>query len=172
MKKYVAIILLFILSLSAKAPVYTEEIASIVKASVEKRAIEIRLVLMKEHYVEKLMFIIRLIESNNNYTSIGSSGEYGAYQFMPKTWQLWSNMYFDETLNIIIPENQDKVAKARIYDLLDRDYTYKEIAAIWNSGSPRWKGRSGVNMFGVYYNVESYVNKFDTQYKLLTLKID
>lgn len=64
----------------------------------------------------------------------GSSGEKGAYQFMPETWKTWAKQYVgDENAEMTI-ENQNKVAYSRIKDLLNKGYTLPQIASEWNSG--------------------------------------
>ena len=152
MRKY-AIITLLLLSFLCKAPtldvgLYEKKIIEI-KEYAEKLRIERETNL----YIEKLMFVTRIVETSDNYFAVGSSGEFGAYQFMPGSWRLWCLIHFGEELSIYNPENQDKVAKAELRKLHDAGYNHKEIAAIWNSGKPKWKGRRGVNKFGVYYDV-------------------
>ncbi|MFH1052745.1 MAG: hypothetical protein V1779_17635 [bacterium] len=113
---------------------------------------------------------IKQIESNGNYTSKGASGEYGAYQFMPKTWQSWSQQFVSETLGIPIkeqtgildatPENQDAVAEWKIQQWVEQGYTPEQIASMWNSGTPNWEGKVGTNNQGVKYDVPAYVDRF------------
>jgi hypothetical protein len=109
------------------------------------------------------------IESNNNYQAIGASGEYGAYQFMPTTWDYWSLKYYNRLLKPL-PSHQDSVAIKRIRDWIEDGLTPQEIASYWNSGSPYWQNKIGVNSHGVYYNVPSYVNKFTRTYNMLKKK--
>jgi hypothetical protein len=169
MRKY-AIIILFFTYLIGKAPTLEGYNAQSIQDRTVEFAKEIRAKIERNLYIEKLMFITRLVESSDNYHTIGSSGEYGAYQFMPGSWHLWSIIYFGEVLSIYIPENQDKVAKAKIGELHDKGYNHKEIAAIWNSGKPKWIGRKGINKYGIKYDVENHVNKFHRHYLLLTVK--
>lgn len=113
--------------------------------------------------VEKIAKAIRKIESNNNYQANGLSGDYGAYQFMPKTWDKLCMLYFVSKLEMT-EYNQDMIAEFYIKDLVKTGYTPKQIASIWNCGSPKWEGKKGVNKFGVKYNVPYYVKKFEIQY--------
>ena len=110
---------------------------------------------------------IKEIESRGNYNAEGASGEFGAYQFMPDTWNSWSSDYAKEVLKMSIaqldqtPVNQDAVAKWKIQQWLDNGLTPQQIAAKWNSGSEvGWENKIGTNSQGVDYNVPAYVNKF------------
>lgn len=108
---------------------------------------------------------IKLVESGGNYNAQGASGENGAYQFMPGTWASWSSEYASQVLQQSVaklpmtPENQDAVAKFKIQQWLNQGYTPDQIASMWNSGSPDYQGKVGVNSKGVKYDVPSYVNK-------------
>lgn len=108
---------------------------------------------------------IKQVESNGNYEASGASGEYGAYQFMPSTWDSWSNDYANNVLgqSAVLeptPQNQDAVAQYKIQQWLDNGLTPQQIAAKWNSGSEfGWENKIGTNSQGVAYNVPSYVNK-------------
>lgn len=112
----------------------------------------------------KIIKVIKSIESSGKYNAIGDSGEYGAYQIMKDTWKYWCIIYFGEILEPTI-ENQDKVALEVVKALLIREHSPKEIASIWNCGSPKWDGKIGVNKYGVNYNVPMYVNKFIKRYE-------
>ena len=111
---------------------------------------------------------IKQIESNNNYEAKGASGEYGAYQFMPATWDSWSSDYANKVLGQSTrrleqtPENQDAVAEFKIQQWLSQGLSSEQIAAKWNSGSEiGWENKIGVNKQGVAYNVPNYVKKFN-----------
>ena len=108
---------------------------------------------------------IKQIESRGNYTVVGGSQEYGAYQFTPATWTRLCQRFMDEELDIRITTNQDLIAYLAISRLVDKGYMAKQIASIWNSGSSKWNGKIGINKYGVKYNVPSYVNKFNNTYK-------
>jgi len=116
--------------------------------------------------VDQIAEAIKQIESGGDYNAKGGSGENGAYQFMPGTWQSWSSAYADEVLNKSVaelemtPENQDAVAKWKIHKWIDQGYTPQQIASMWNSGSPEWAGKVGTNKHGVKYDVPAYVSKF------------
>lgn len=108
---------------------------------------------------------IKQIESNGNYQARGASGEYGAYQYMPGTWQQWSREYaqangIQQTLDVTSPQNQDAVANWKIQQWLNQGYGPQQIASMWNSGSPEWQGKVGTNSQGVPYNVPQYVERF------------
>jgi hypothetical protein len=111
--------------------------------------------------VDLLLETIKYIESRNNYHLKGGSREYGAYQFTRATWRYYSYMFFKELLDITIPENQDKVARAKVEMLVKNGFTNEEIAAFWNSGTRNnWKTKIGINKYGVKYDVPKYVETF------------
>lgn len=105
--------------------------------------------------------------SGDTYNTRGKSGEYGAYQFMPKTWKGWAGEILGNPNAPLTKENQNKVAYTKIKTWKDQGYTPKQIAAMWNSGQPDWEGKVGVNKFGVKYNVPLYVNKVYAGYNEL-----
>ena len=100
---------------------------------------------------------IRQVESGGNYSAKGGSGESGAYQFMPSTWKIWAKTYLGNANAPMTKSNQDKVATAKINSLLKQGYSAREIALIWNGGSPTVK--KGVNKYGVKYDTLAYANK-------------
>ena len=103
---------------------------------------------------EAMANAIRQVESGGNYEAKGASGEYGAYQIMPGTWKGWAGD-LEQT-----PENQDKIARQKFQEWIDKGLTSEEMAAKWNSGSEKdWKNKKGVNKKGVAYDVPAYVNK-------------
>jgi muramidase (phage lysozyme) len=92
-----------------------------------------RVKLLFEQRVDRIMAALKAVESSNRYHVHGQSGEYGAYQFMPKTWERFCKYYFGEILDITDPANQDAVARERIKDLIFKGYSDEQIANIWNS---------------------------------------
>jgi hypothetical protein len=116
--------------------------------------------------VDLLLQAIKIVESGGDYTIKGKSGEIGAYQFTRATYRMYSYLYFKELLPMT-PENQDKIARKKIENLVKAGFTDSEIASFWNSGSPKWKGKVGVNKYGVKYNVPKYVEKFNETIKKL-----
>ncbi len=156
MKKIIWILTL-ILPLCAEAPNIDSKLISLAR-------IEARINAYMDNYLklqkrtESLLFAIKMVESNGNYFSIGNSGEFGAYQFTPKTWKSLCLKYVGKELDIRIPDNQDYIAFLKIKSLIEKGYSDEEIASIWNSGSSVWYGKVGVNKFGVPYNVPKYVN--------------
>ncbi|MFP4025765.1 MAG: transglycosylase SLT domain-containing protein [Thiohalospira sp.] len=115
--------------------------------------------------INNLLAALRTIESNNTYNAKGSSGEYGAYQFMPETWDIYCYMFFGKQLDITNPKNQDIIAYKKIENLINKGYSNSEIAATWNSGNAQnWQSKIGVNSYGISYNVPAYVDNFLTIY--------
>lgn len=118
--------------------------------------------------VDLLLQTIKIVESGGDYTVKGKSSEYGAYQFTSATYKMYSYLYFKELLPMT-PENQDKIARKKIENLVKTGFTDSEIASFWNSGSPKWEGKIGINKYGVKYNVPKYVEKFDKTIKKLNI---
>lgn len=109
---------------------------------------------------------IRQVESGGNYNAIGDSGtSKGAYQFNSSNYEDWAKQYGLNPSDFS-PTNQDKVAYARINDLLGKGYTQSQVASIWNSGNPdpTVAGSGHNDALGVDYDVPAYVNKVKQAY--------
>lgn len=108
---------------------------------------------------------IRQTETGNRAVS-GKSGELPSrYQFMPSTWRQWSKEVLGIENAPLTLENENKVAYTKIKNWKDSGYNPAQIASMWNSGKPDWKGKKGVNKYGVAYDVPSYVNKVYSTYQ-------
>jgi len=114
----------------------------------------------QERIISRLMYTFRIIESGDDYTKRGLSGEYGAYQFLPSTWTLYCLEFYGKELDIRVDENQDRVAYLKLKKLLDNGFTEDQIASFWNSGRANGHHLVGVNKHGVPYNVKKYVDNF------------
>jgi len=117
--------------------------------------------------VDDIANAIKQIESNNDYTRKGASGEFGAYQFMPATWNSWSQEYARNVLQKSMkleqtPENQDAVAKFKIGQWLAQGLSPEQIASKWNSGDANayLRNHMGTNAQGVAYDTVNHVEKF------------
>jgi len=107
--------------------------------------------------IVKLLQAIREQESGGNYEAKGASGEYGAFQFMPATWKMVSKKYLKQDNAEMTKANQNKAAYMYIQDLKNQGRTPAEVVSIWNSGSPQWEGKVGINRQGVKYDTPNYV---------------
>jgi hypothetical protein len=152
MKRYLGglLILFTISSYAPNDPFYVEKITAC--------RIAIETAMERENRIERLLYAIREVESGGNYEMVGGSREYGAYQFTMATWRMYTFLYFREILEMS-PENQDRVARQKVENLVDAGFSDREIASIWNCGKPDWEGRIGVNRYGVRYNVPHHVEK-------------
>lgn len=75
---------------------------------------------------------IRVQESGGDYHAIGDKGNsHGAYQFNGDNFKSWAAQYKLDP-NDFSPVNQDKVAYARINDLLSKGLAPSEVTAMWN----------------------------------------
>lgn len=108
---------------------------------------------------------IRDVESGGNFQARGKSGEYGAYQFMPTTWQKVAPQFgVNKALDMASPEEQNKVAYHYIESLRKQGYNPGQIASIWNSGRSNPSGNVGVNSSGASYNTPQYVENVYNKY--------
>ncbi len=103
----------------------------------------------------------------NAYSASGKSGEYGAYQFMPQTWNTLSQKYLgqDVPLTSSTTAQQNEVAYKYIQDLKNQGYNPAQVASIWNSGKPNPTGNVGVNKYGAAYNTPQYVKNVVNAYE-------
>ncbi len=123
-----------------------------------------------------LTHAIALAESGSNgtpnYNAVGDNGtSFGAYQ-----WNGAGHFASDAKSaglnpNDFSPENQDKVAYAKIKGWKDQGLTPAEIASKWNSGQPNnYQNHSGVtNINGklIHYDTPAYVQKVHKFYNQL-----
>lgn len=107
---------------------------------------------------------IRQHESGNRPVS-GASGEGGRYQFMPDTWKSGAQKYLGDPNAPMTLENENKVAYSKIKEWKDAGYNPAQIASMWNSGSPNWEGKVGINKYGVKYDTPSYVKNVYANYQ-------
>ena len=87
----------------------------------------------------------------------GESGEYGCFQFLPGTWELFSKEILGY-LAPLTPINEEYVALTKIEEWLRDGHSTIQIALLWNQGNLS-KCKSGINSFGVNYNSCEYVNE-------------
>jgi len=121
----------------------------------------------QERLTLRICETLRVIETNENYQKIGGSNEYGAYQFTKSTWDYWNEKLLSYPLDWTLPHHQDLLAYKKVLFLVEQNYSPSEIAAIWNCGEPDWRGRKGINRYGVPYNVPYYVYKFERHFYTL-----
>jgi hypothetical protein len=109
---------------------------------------------------------IRKTESNDNFNAKGKSGESGAYQWMPTTWQAHAKEVLGDPNAPMTPSNQNAVAYTIIKGWKDKGLNPAQIAAKWNSGSHvGWENKVGTNSQGVSYNVPAYVKSVTDTYQ-------
>lgn len=108
---------------------------------------------------QKLAMAISQHESGGKQVR-GASGEFGAFQFLPTTWQKISK----EMTGKVLPqtaENEQKIAVAKIEQLLNRGYTPQQVAMVWNGslgGTEKPVAKRGVNSYGQKYDTVGYAN--------------
>lgn len=122
--------------------------------------------------VVNLAKAIRAIETKGQkdpYTARGGSGEYGAYQFTPGTWEKASTKYLGKAIPLegSTREQQNEVAYKQLKEFKDQGLNVGQIASIWNSGKadayldPNYKG---VNQYGIRYDVPQYAKSVAETY--------
>lgn len=121
---------------------------------------------------------IRQTESGGDAKAKGKSGEYGAYQYTHGTWAKDS---VDAGVNVPLEqssiEDQNKVAYHTIKKWKDAGYNPGQIASMWNAGGgepdaytgkfSNGKPSTGVNSYGVHYDVPAYAKSVATAYQTL-----
>lgn len=128
--------------------------------------------------VVNLAKAIRQSESGGNFSATGKSGEYGAYQFTPDTWNKEAPQYgIDSPLNSATPEQQNAVAYNQIKKWKDSGKDVTQIASMWNAGEGEpnaYTGKFsdgsssvGTNTQGVKFNVPEYVKSVTSAYQTL-----
>lgn len=117
---------------------------------------------------------IRQVESNGNFQAQGKSGEYGAYQFMPDTWNATAPKYgVNVPLEQATPEQQNEVAYKQLADWAQQnpDWNVGNFASAWNAGPGKpnayLEGNSGTNAEGVSYDTPAYAQKVAQTYQQL-----
>lgn len=122
---------------------------------------------------------IRQVESGGNFQATGKSGEYGAYQFTPDTWNNLSQKYIGKKIPLqqATPEQQNQAAYSQIAEWKKAGYNVGQIASMWNAGQgepdaytgtfSNGKPSIGVNKFGVKYSVPDYAKSVATAYQQL-----
>jgi len=169
MKRLLCIMVFLFLGIATYAPEQTEREEYLFETYEEFERID-----QREDRIDALQVSIMFTESRGRYHVRGMSGEYGAYQFMWRTWTNWSRQYAGEVLDISCPRNQDAVARYKIESMVDQGYDDETIIAFWNSGrTDGWENMIGTNSHGVYYNVPRYVqtvmNNMDIAQKRIQL---
>lgn len=113
---------------------------------------------------------IRQVESRGNFQEKGASGEYGAYQFTPDTWNGASKKYLGQNVDLFsaTPDQQNEVAYKRIADWENQGYDLGQVASMWNAGEGRPNAYEenfrGVNKQGVSYDTPAYAKKVAETY--------
>ena len=107
-----------------------------------------------------------------DYTAKGASGEYGAYQYLPATWQARATQFLGSnapSLQDATPDQQNEVTYKWVQSKLAAGYTPAQVASMHNAGegAPNaWQGNAGTNAEGVQYNTKAYaqgVQKYASQ---------
>lgn len=120
--------------------------------------------------VVNLAKAVRRVESGDNFTARGKSGEFGAYQFTAPTWAQYSLEVLGQSipLEAATPEQQNQVAYTKMKQWKDAGRNVGEVASMWNAGESRpdaYLGHSGVNDMGVAYDTSAYAQRVAEAYQ-------
>lgn len=115
---------------------------------------------------------IRQTESGGDFKARGKSGEYGAYQFTPDTWNKTAPKYgVNVPLDQATPEHQNEVAYKQIKEWKDAGNNVGQIASMWNAGEAKpnayLEGNAGVNKSGAKYDTGKYAESVAKAYQTL-----
>lgn len=106
------------------------------------------------------------------FTAIGKSGEYGAYQFMPSTWDATAPKFgVNVPLSQATPDQQNQVAYEQLsqWKTEHPDWNVGNFASAWNAGAGApdayLTGNSGTNSKGVAYDTPGYASKVANAYQ-------
>lgn len=117
---------------------------------------------------------IRQVESGGNYSASGKSGEYGAYQFEPSTWDAAAPQYgINVPLSQATREQQNEVAVKTINSWITsgKATNIGQVASMWNAGEGKpnayLDGNKGVNSKGVSYDTAAYAKNVALAYHAL-----
>ena len=115
---------------------------------------------------------IRQTESGGDWSAKGGSGEWGAYQFTPGTWDAYaSEAGVNAVFGSATPDQQNEVAYKKIKQWKDQGYNPGQIASMWNAGAGKpnayQEGHKGVNAHGVEYDTPEYAKKVAMAYQSL-----
>lgn len=115
---------------------------------------------------------LRQVESAGNFQAQGKSGEYGAYQFMPTTWQATAPKYgVTVPLQQATPEQQNEVAYKQLAEWKQEhpDWNVGNFASAWNAGPGKpdayQQNNIGTNSQGVQYDTPAYAKKVAEAYQ-------
>ena len=115
---------------------------------------------------------IRETESKSDFNAKGKSGEWGAYQWTPATWDAHAR---EAGVNAVFgsatPDQQNEVAYKKIKQWKDQGYNPGQIASMWNAGVGKpnayVEGNKGVNSYGVQYDTKKYAEDVARAYQRL-----
>lgn len=115
---------------------------------------------------------IRQTESGGNFQAAGKSGEYGAYQFEPSTWEETAPKYgVNVPLQQATPDQQNEVAYKQLAEWKTQhpDWNIGNFASAWNAGAGKpnayLENHVGTNSQGVSYNTPQYAKDVATAYQ-------
>jgi len=108
-----------------------------------------------------------------NRLSAGKTGELKSiFQFTPDTWKNYAQQVYGDPNTPLTPDHETHVVKTKVAGWLEKGYSPKQIASMWNAGvgePDAYSGKfsngqpsRGINKkYGVPYDVPAYANKVD-----------
>lgn len=113
---------------------------------------------------------VRAVESGDNFTATGGSGEFGGYQYTPATWAKQAKAAgVNVPLNQATKEDQNKVWYTWAKSKKDAGFNVGEIASMHNAGEGKpdayLTGNKGTNKYGIEYDTKDYATKVAQKYQ-------
>ncbi len=86
--------------------------------------------------LEPFLYALGQVESHGNYTAYNStSGAYGKYQIVPRSWAAWAQTYLGSSGAPKTPANQETVAHGKVTALYAWLDAWPTVAHWWLTGS-------------------------------------
>lgn len=122
--------------------------------------------------IVRLAKATRKVESGDDFTARGGSGEFGGYQYTAPTWAAHAKMAGVATpLEQASREEQNKVFYTWAKKQKDSGKNIGQIASMHNAGEGRpnayIEGNAGTNKYGVEYDTAAYAKKVAEEYQAL-----
>jgi hypothetical protein len=88
--------------------------------------------------IDRFMRALAAVESNGRYEAVNAtSGAFGRYQILPGNWTRWAGQYLGDRTAPPTPDNQERVARAKLTVLYHWLGSWDLVAHWWLTGSPK-----------------------------------
>lgn len=88
--------------------------------------------------IDRFLRALAAVESNGRYDAVnGTSGAFGRYQILPMNWPSWARRYLGDAAALPTPDNQERVARAKVHSLYHWLGSWDLVAHWWLTGTPK-----------------------------------